>query len=343
MKQSCPEQQPVVIAADFMALFDRCLASGLKARLIFSHAAGHQVLTVTCNLPAPAVNLAAAGKRRRRHRRRHRRRQRRGRAAKASARVSTPPTATPAAPTPAAPSPALGPCPLLPETAPPPAKRTRKRRNKVELLRDWDESSEFLFSPLPSRSTSPSPTPLPANLRSQPTPPPNSPQPAPRDSPTLEPVSPLLELPAPPVLPNSPPISLTPSLPASPQNVAPPVNVAPPAADTATTATSPPPSSLRLQTPASPPPFLLLLLCHPTYLLVFLKSFVDTFSKMTMIYVTDNVLDVIRKNERTKIPYVYVVVRKYSILEISPQTFIFKISSNSLKTNVLFYKDNLLV
>ncbi len=73
VKQSCPVQQPAVIAADFTVLFDRCLASGLKARLIFSHAAGHQVLTVTCNLPAPAVNLAAAGKRRRRHRRRLRR------------------------------------------------------------------------------------------------------------------------------------------------------------------------------------------------------------------------------------------------------------------------------
>jgi hypothetical protein len=126
VKQSCPEQQPAVIAADFTALYDRCLASGLKALLIFSHATGQQVLTVTCNLPAPTVNLAAAGKRR------HRRRQRRARAAKASARVSTPSTATPAAPTPAAPSPALGPCPLSPETAPPPAKRTRKKRKERE-------------------------------------------------------------------------------------------------------------------------------------------------------------------------------------------------------------------
>ncbi len=124
----------------------------------------------------------------------------------------------------------------------------RKRRNEVDLLRDWDESSEFLFSPPPSRSTSPSPTPLPANLRSQPTPPPNTPppvprDPSPRDSPTLEPVSSLLELPAPPVLPDSPPISFTPPLPASPQNVAPPVIVAPPAANTVTSATSPPPST----------------------------------------------------------------------------------------------------
>jgi hypothetical protein len=135
----------------------------------------------------------------------------------------------------------------------------RKRRNEVELLRHWDESSEFLFSPLPSRSTSSSPSPLPANLRSKPTPPPNSPPPAPRDpsprdSPTLEPVSPILELPGPPVLPDSPPTSCTPWLPASPQNVAPPV------ADTATTATSPPSSTpapsdtgLISTIPAAPP------------------------------------------------------------------------------------------
>jgi hypothetical protein len=36
---------------------------------------------------------------------------------------------------------------LSPETAPPPAKRTRKRRNEVELLWDWDESSELIPPP----------------------------------------------------------------------------------------------------------------------------------------------------------------------------------------------------
>jgi hypothetical protein len=169
VKQSCPVQQPAVIAADFLALYNRCLASGLKARLNFSHSAGHQVLTVSCNLPEPAVNLAAAGKRRRRHRRR----QRRARAAIASARVSTPPTATPAAPTPAAPSPAVGPCPLSPETAPPPVKRTRKRRNELELLRDWDEdtsSSSPLYLAAARRHLPRHPLPIPAiSLRRHPT------------------------------------------------------------------------------------------------------------------------------------------------------------------------------
>ncbi len=200
------QQQPAVIAAEFTALFDRCLAFGLKARLVFSHATGHQVLTVTCNLPAPSVDSATAGKRCRRHRCR----QRRGRSAnvaseaparaKTPARATTPPPATPAAPS--------------PETAPPPAKRTRKRRNEIELLRDRVENSDFFISPPSSRGTPPSPTPPsptpPAAIPpSQPAPTPNTPPPAPRDHsprepPILEPVSPILELPAPPLLPDSP-------------------------------------------------------------------------------------------------------------------------------------------
>jgi hypothetical protein len=96
-------QQPAVIAADFMALYDRCLASGLKSRLVFSYAAGHQILTVSCNFPAPAVTTTAAGKRRRR--RRHRRCRRHGRAATPAPNVLSRAT-TPLATIPAAPSPA---------------------------------------------------------------------------------------------------------------------------------------------------------------------------------------------------------------------------------------------
>jgi hypothetical protein len=62
VKTTRPLQQPAVIAADFMALYDQCLASGLKARVVFSHAAGCQTLTVSCIFPAPAETAAAAGK-----------------------------------------------------------------------------------------------------------------------------------------------------------------------------------------------------------------------------------------------------------------------------------------
>jgi hypothetical protein len=37
------------------------MASGLKVRVVISHAAGVQVLTVTCSIPALAKTVAAAG------------------------------------------------------------------------------------------------------------------------------------------------------------------------------------------------------------------------------------------------------------------------------------------
>ncbi len=144
---TCPKQQPAVpavTAADFTALFDSCLAGGLKARLVFSAVAGGQTLTLSCHLPVPASTTAVAGKRRRR---RHRRRRKRGRAAISApedqARVSPPIRSNPTAPTlPQAP-------PLFPslEIASPPAKKIRKRRNELELLRDYDGEDELLLSP----------------------------------------------------------------------------------------------------------------------------------------------------------------------------------------------------
>ncbi len=72
-----PTSQPAVSSADFSALYERCLVNGLKARVVFSHAAGFQVATITCSLPTTSAIAATAKKR---HRRR-RRRLRRGRAA----------------------------------------------------------------------------------------------------------------------------------------------------------------------------------------------------------------------------------------------------------------------
>ncbi len=96
VKTTSPSQQPAVIAADFTTLYDRCLASGLKARVVFSHAAGRQTLTVSCSFPAPAETSVATG----RCRRRHRRRRRRSKAA----------TDKPDAPARATPSTAVPPC-----------------------------------------------------------------------------------------------------------------------------------------------------------------------------------------------------------------------------------------
>jgi hypothetical protein len=68
-KTTCPGQ--AVTAAEFSALYERCMASGLKAHLVVSHAAGCQAITVSCSIPVLAVTATAAG--RRRHCRRHRR------------------------------------------------------------------------------------------------------------------------------------------------------------------------------------------------------------------------------------------------------------------------------
>jgi hypothetical protein len=48
---------------------EHCMVSGLKARLVISHAAGCQAITVSCSLPVPAEAATTAGRRRRRHRR----------------------------------------------------------------------------------------------------------------------------------------------------------------------------------------------------------------------------------------------------------------------------------
>jgi hypothetical protein len=171
VKSTRPPQQPAVIAADFTALYDRCLASGFKARVVFSYAAGRQTLSVSCIYPAPAETAAAAGKRCRRHRRRRRR----GRVAAATpvvparttpstaviADASMPHPATPALPPEIALPPTHSarptPSPESPDNAPPPVKKPRKRRNEIELLRECRESNEIFLSPPPGRESPYSP------------------------------------------------------------------------------------------------------------------------------------------------------------------------------------------
>jgi hypothetical protein len=130
-KTSRPSQQPAVIAAEFTALYDQCLASGLRARVVFNHVDGQQTMTVSCSFPAPAETSAATGRRRRRHRRR----QRRGRAATGApdvpAQAAPSTTTVPAVvsmPKPTSPQPGL--TVQSPETAPPPLKNRGKEGTK---------------------------------------------------------------------------------------------------------------------------------------------------------------------------------------------------------------------
>jgi hypothetical protein len=155
----CPTPQPEVSSADFSALYERCLASGLMARVVFGQAAGLQVVTVTCSLPTTSTIAATAKKR---CRRRHRRQRRVGAATTVGAStVCSPSTATAAPAGKSATTPTLEavssippsthqpvPSPSSPEVITPPPKRTRRRRNEVELLRGLEEEGELLFSPL---------------------------------------------------------------------------------------------------------------------------------------------------------------------------------------------------
>ncbi len=169
------------------------------------------MLSVSCSFPVPAETSVVAGRRRRRHRRR----QRRGKAATVA--PVAPAQATPASPSitvpPIVSTPQLVTPMQSPETAPPPVKKSRKRRNEVELLRDCRESIEILLSPPPSRGSPPSlppspPTPpLPASScqPSQPTPPSDYPASETPELLTPELVSPLLEPTEPPEMPTTPP------------------------------------------------------------------------------------------------------------------------------------------
>jgi hypothetical protein len=142
------------------------MASGLKARVVFSYEAGLQVVTISRSLPRAITTAATAEKRCRSHR--HCRR--RGRAAKtvgvstdrspATAAVAIAPNvANPAGKSASTPLPESAsstpqspqqPVPPLssPEVNTPPAKWTRRRRNGVELLRGLVEEGKLLLSPL---------------------------------------------------------------------------------------------------------------------------------------------------------------------------------------------------
>jgi hypothetical protein len=171
---ACSGSQPAALSvAEFSALYERCVASGLKASVSFRHAAGVQVITVTCNVPVPAATDTAAGRRRRR--RRHKRRRRR---AATAGRQEPVPLSSPSWPaavaavftagsTPPARSrtPPAPPTPPSPETQSPPSKRTRRCRNELELLRDSEDDNEIILSPLSPSGPAKPPSATPPSTR----------------------------------------------------------------------------------------------------------------------------------------------------------------------------------
>ncbi len=119
---------PVVISstADFLALYERCISSGLKTRISLSNTSGVQEVTLTCHFPS---SLASAPRRRRRPRRR-------GQAVSAAAttRTSSPPiisalpSTRPQHPSPIPPVPELSPHKSPPTPSPPRSGRERPLR-----------------------------------------------------------------------------------------------------------------------------------------------------------------------------------------------------------------------
>jgi hypothetical protein len=192
---------------DFLTLYERCIDSGLRTRLIFRHQAGSNEISISCRLSAPPADAYAPAKVRRRRRRRKR--------APAAAVInsSPPPDSGPShqtAPSPPTTAPRETPPPA--EAATPPAKRTRKaarRRCEVELLRgndtDDDNDDDLHLSPaLQARQTTPIDSdPISA---AQPTPDssPTTPTSKTPATPSLQAVSPAGQLP-PPSPPTTPP------------------------------------------------------------------------------------------------------------------------------------------
>jgi hypothetical protein len=230
VEPACYTTRPAVSIAEFSALYERCMASGLKAHVVISHATGAQTITLTCNMPASSA-AATSGARRRRRCRRRRRRRREATTVGACTEGSLTSTAASATTATAGGSP---PTPPSPEVMSPPPKRVRRRRNELELLRDAEGEGELLLSPLSCTSPSPpSPSPPPSSSPS----PSRSLTPS-SASPSRPPSTPLDHVPAlPPTCPPTPPERPEPSPPAesAPASLPPP----PPAADLPTPSTSP--------------------------------------------------------------------------------------------------------
>jgi hypothetical protein len=155
------DHQPAVSRQDFLALYERCIASGLQMRIVFRHQAGNHEISLSCRLSASSSDAhAPADVRRCRQRRK------------------CAPAASCASPL----------CmehaiqqrrlhlhlhhqmlPPQPTIASPPAKRTPKaarRRCEAELLCGSDADDDLQLSPISQAR----PAPLPLDSPSSPTP-----------------------------------------------------------------------------------------------------------------------------------------------------------------------------
>jgi hypothetical protein len=209
---ACANTSPAVSRLDFLALYERCIDSGLRTRIVIRHQDGSHEISISCRLSVPPVDAHAPAY----VRRRRRRRKRAPVAAAASPSASQPAQGarTHSTPSPPASSPPKEPSPAT--IASPPAKRTRKaakRRCEAELLRESHADDELLLSPISPARTAPF-SPVPPDSTTS-----KESDSAPTFTPPSEPSSPmpvLLIMPAsppagPPTPPSAPPTTPPPS------------------------------------------------------------------------------------------------------------------------------------
>ncbi len=216
---------PAVSRQDFLALYERCIDSGLRTRIVFRHQDSSHEISISCRLCAPPVDAHAPAN----TRRRRRRRKRAPVAAAASSSARQPVQGAPTHSMPSPPTSTLPEEPFPATIASPPAKRTRKaakRRCEVELLRESNADDDVLLSPISQARSAP-----------------------------FSPVSPALTTPkdsdsAPTFSPPSEPASSQPSSPTPVLQVVPAESSAGPPTPPSAPPTTPPP----LRVPAGPPP-----------------------------------------------------------------------------------------
>jgi hypothetical protein len=132
---------PAVSSQDFLALYERCIDSGLRTHIIFCHHAGIHEISISCHLSTPPLDAHTPADVRRCRRWRQRA------SAAAAASPAGPPLHGAPHPTPPSPPTSTPPDATSPATITSlPAKRTRKaarRRCEAELLHESKMGEEL--------------------------------------------------------------------------------------------------------------------------------------------------------------------------------------------------------
>ncbi len=212
------QKAPAALPDDAIALYKRYVALDYQARFSVKSSAGYQEVSLFCCFPVlPAASCLSSHPHtnRRCQCRRNCHRNHRKAATHTISAQTKPPASTRLPPRPHRPASPSPPAQACSPTAPPPAKRTQKRRCELELLRE-DSNSQNQYLPITPPTIQPrSPPPRSPSPSSLPSSPPPSSSSSLQFSPPHLPWFPLAALPLESTTPSSPPPS-PPSSPSSP-------------------------------------------------------------------------------------------------------------------------------